>query len=203
MILFISVIAAGNTNPFVSRNLGLEHIISGNYSQLKTELQNGINVITYSKVYPDPLNSLTNVFANINSSIRKNSHVLSAVETPSLLDLSKFKVSTLDIPGYASPNNGLKLNESVDSILTYLRKQKIDYISAESSDSTFPGDKYNYNFGLYSMNFYSVWSQSNFGLYRNFANGVVLWQNFVTMLKHSSKYKIQYFSKIALINIDS
>jgi hypothetical protein len=68
----------------------------------------------------------------MNRLIPRGSKVLSAIETPSILDMSKFDVATVDWPGGASPSPGIPINGNSEELASYLRSCGFNYLLVQS-----------------------------------------------------------------------
>ena len=100
-----------------------------------SSFSSGATSLFSSSSQVDPLTPFRQSFNLINHLIPKNSVVLSAVETPGLLNMGKFSVSTLDLPGANSPAPGMPLNSSPAEFMKYLREQNVSYVIAQSPSS--------------------------------------------------------------------
>ena len=167
---------------------------AGTYNNLKTDLSSGFKILTGSVKVADPLSPLIPTFAEINNAIPRGSFVLSAVQTPSLLDVTKFKVSTLDWPSQNSPAPGLNLNSSVDAVLKYLRSIGVEYLLVQSPDD--PNSMYNLNAAKRLAN--TPWFS-----YRAMGSSIVKWDNIESAVLADTALKISTFGNYSLIAIPS
>ena len=91
--------------------------------------------LSRSQAFYDQLLPYRSQYTAINNAIPKGSTVLSAVEFPSLLDLHKFKVYTLDWPGANSLSPGIPIAEGGQAVATYLAVHHIGYILTQDPTS--------------------------------------------------------------------
>jgi len=166
----------------------------GTFENFKTDFSRGLRVLTSSSPISDPLSGLVPTFLQINKAIPRGSYVLSAVETPSLLDMNRFKVSTLDWPSQNSPAPGLNLNSSVESFISYLRSIGVQYLLVQSQDD--PASMYNLDAAKRLVN--TPWFS-----YRAMGSSIVKWDNIESAVLADTALKISTFGNYSLIAIPS
>jgi len=129
-------------------------------------------------------------FARVNSVIPSGARVLAAVERPALLDLSRFEVATLDIPGAVSPPPHMPYFRGPAAKIAYLRHLGFDYIVTERPDA--PG-------GLY--NDWAAFLRSTSYFRRAYATYFPDWQATVNWLERDGGHRVTYAGSLALIQI--
>ena len=164
----------------------------GTYENFKTDLSSGFRALTSSSPISDPLSGLVPTFSEINKAIPRDSYVLSAVETPSLLDMNKFKVSTLDWPSQNSSAPGLNLNSSVESFISYLRSIGVQYLLVQSQDD--PASMYNLDAAKRLT--HTPWFS-----YRAMGSSIIKWDTLESDLLRDTGLKISTFGGYSLIAI--
>ena len=153
-----------------------------------SSISSGATSLFSSGSQVDPLAPFRHSFNLINSLIPKNALVLSAVETPGLLDMGKFSVSTLDFPGANSPAPGLPLNSE---FMSYLRERNVSYVIAQSPNSP------------RSMYFQSPAHQlanSEWFNYRSTGSAIGKWNNLLITTLKDSHFKSEFVGTYVVIS---
>jgi len=151
----------------------------------------GTKVLTSSNNLPDNLGLNVPNFLRISALIPSGSHVLAAVETPSLLDTGRVSVATLDFPGANSPSPGLPLNKGPEAAMNYLHNLGYTYVVAESPNV--PYDLYTRDQAMKDLN--NPWYN-----YRATANGIVAWDTLVNSIVSSGHYPEKFVNGYVVIN---
>ena len=161
------------------------------YNTFTSSFSNGLKTMFTSDYPADPLAQYERVFNQINSVIPKNARVLSAVETPELLGMDKFIVSTLDFPGANSPAPGIPLGGSPSELMKYLKGLGYSYIVAQSPQS--PGSIY------YSVPAKQL-AASDFYNYRATGDAIGKWNELLMTTLKSQKYQMKFFGDYVVIS---
>ena len=156
-----------------------------------SSFSNGVKVLNTSDFSIDPLIFYGRVFKQISAVMPKGAMVLSAVETPELLDMGKFSVSTLDFPGANSPAPGIPLGGSPAELMKYLRGLGYSYIVAQSPLS--PGSVY------YSVPAKQL-AASDFYNYRATGNAIGMWDQLLQRTMKSGKFQMKFFGEYVVIS---
>ena len=127
----------------------------------------------------DPLTQYEATFSLINNKIPSGAKVLSAVETPELLDMNKFSVSTLDLPGVNSINPGIPLTGRPQVLMKYLKTLRYSYIVTE-----FPSS----GISLYSKSPAKQLANSDFYNYREIGQRILLWEHALNSMIETRMY---------------
>jgi len=159
-------------------------------NSFNSSFSNGLKVLGTSNLSIDPLIFYGEVFKKISAGIPKGVKVLSAVETPELLDMNKFSVSTLDFPGANSPAPGIPLGGSPSELMKYLKGLGYSYIVAQSPQS--PGSIY------YSVPAKQL-AASDFYNYRATGNAIGMWNELLMTTLKSQKYQMKFFGDYVVI----
>ena len=130
-------------------------------------------------------------FMRISALLPSGSHVLAAVETPSLLDTGRLSVATLDFPGANSPSPGMPLNKGPEATMTYLHNLGYTYVVAESPNA--PYDLYTRDQALKDLN--NPWYN-----YRSTASGIITWDSLINSIVSSGHYSEKFINGYVVIN---
>jgi hypothetical protein len=158
---------------------------------LVSDTVHGLASLTNQDFVVSPLTPLEAKFAEINHAVPEHAHVLSAIETPSLLDLSKFSVYTLDWPGADSIGRGLPLTSGSSALMTYLRHVGVSEVLVQS-----PTDAYN----LYDTSAVQFGLSSKVYEYHYQSLMIERWDTDVKAVLSSGQYEVRYFGDYALIS---
>jgi len=161
------------------------------YNTFTTSFSDGVKTLFTSDKSDDPLAEYEGVFGKINSVIPRGVKVLSAIETPELLDMKKFSVATLDFPGANSPSPGIPLGGSPVELMKYLRGCDVSYVIAQSSNSP------------HSMYFQSPAHQlakSEWFNYRSTGSAIEKWNNLLVAILEDSHFKSEFAGTYVVIS---
>jgi hypothetical protein len=159
--------------------------------QTNTSLHLAANVLRGSIPLPDRYAPVEGAYSVFNSFIPRGARVLAAVDTPALLDYSRYSFATLDSPGAVSPPPHMPFFQGADAKVTYLRHLGYDYIAAESPAQ----------FGLYRFRFLLQLLRSPEYFSREQAPYNIDWQSTVTSLETSGNYEVRTSGNLSLIRI--
>ena len=123
--------------------------------------------------------------------IPRGAKVLSAVETPELLDMSKFSVSTLDFPGANSPAPGIPLGGTPTELMKYLKKLGYSYIVAQSPNSPQ---------SIYFQDLAHQLSTSDWFNYRSTGSAIIKWNVLLEATLKDGHYKSDSFGTYVVIS---
>jgi len=149
----------------------------------------GAKVLEGSTGFSDRYRSYRREYARLSAMIPRSALVLSAVERPALLDMTRYRVATLDIPGAVSPAPHLPYFEGTPRKVAYLRHLGFTYIVAEPDRS--PGLYHDWHAFLRSTSYFR----------RAYAIYFADWQSTVNTLERSGQYQVRYAGDLALIRI--
>ena len=149
------------------------------YNTFTSSFSDGVKALVTSDYTVDPLSQYGGVFKQINSVIPRGVKVLSAVETPELLDMNKFSVSTLDLPGVNSINPGIPLTGRPQVLMKYLKTLRYSYIVTE-----FPSS----GISLYSKSPAKQLANSDFYNYREIGQRILLWEHALNSMIETRMY---------------
>jgi len=149
----------------------------------------GAKVLEGSVGFSDRYRTYRREFARLSAMIPRNAMVLSAVERPALLDMTKYRVATLDIPGAVSPAPHLPYFEGTARKIAYLRDLGFTYIVVEPDRS--PGLYHDWHGFLRSDSYFR----------RAYAIYFADWQSTVNTLERSGQYQVRYARSLTLIRI--
>ena len=173
------------TNPLLSTEF------KTTFQNFKWDFTNGINGLKGYNFFTNGLASYDPTFSAINGSIPKNASVLSAIETPSLLDMSKFTVSTIDWPGANSPAPGIPLSAGGPAVMGYLDRLGYGYVVVESPASSF---------NVYSSGDIKWGLSTNVYNYRFNSLALKSWVDGIGAVLSSNHYRVDFFNSFAVIH---
>jgi len=128
--------------------------------------------------------------SKVSAAVPKNSTVLSAIETPGFLDMSRFNVFTLDWPSANSEFPGLKFDQGVQALKHYLIAHGINFLLIQRNDSSTIYDEYSAR----------IFITAEFG-YKSPGEAVIQWDRIKSRLLYDRGTPKRYFSNYALIEL--
>ena len=161
------------------------------YNTFTSSFSDGIKTLFTNDYSADSLAQYGGVFKQINSVIPRGAKVLSAVETPELLDMSKFSVSTLDFPGANSPAPGIPLGGTPTELMKYLKKLGYSYIVAQSPNSPQ---------SIYFQDLAHQLSTSDWFNYRSTGSAIIKWNVLLEATLKDGHYKSDSFGTYVVIS---
>jgi hypothetical protein len=161
------------------------------YDTFTASFSNGVGTLFTSNNRVDPLVQGGGMFRQINSAIPEDSKVLSAVEFPELLDMNKFRVSTLDFPGANSPAPGIGLSGPPKGLMEYLEKLGYGYIVAQSSGN---------QSSMYANTSARELEKSPWFNYRSTGSAIIKWDNLLVATLNNGYYKADFFGTYVVIS---
>ena len=173
------------TNPLLSTEF------KTTLQNFKWDFTNGLNGLKGYNFFTNGLASYDPTFSAINDSIPKNASVLSAIETPSLLDMSKFTVSTIDWPGANSPAPGIPLSAGGPAVMGYLDRLGYGYVVVESPASSF---------NVYSSGDIKWGLSTNVYNYRFNSLALKSWVDGIGTVLSSNHYCVDFYNSFAVIH---
>ena len=150
----------------------------------------GVTSLIHHRLSLFPLS--TESFSTINKIIPVGSRVISAIETPELLDQSKYVVFSLSRPGGSSPPPGITQLSSYYLFMNYLEGQNIDYLILQSP---------NISYGIYSDKIEKLLLGTNSSNYVESARIIIDWNSMVTSLLESRKYQTTIIGGYAIVQV--
>jgi len=173
------------TNPLLSTEF------KTTFQNFKWDFTNGLNGLKGYNFFTNGLASYDSTFRAINGSIPRNASVLSAIETPSLLDMSKFNVSTIDWPGANSPAPGIPLSKGGAAVMGYLDHLGYGYVVVESPASSF---------NVYSSGSIKWGLSTKVYNYRFNSLALKSWVDDIGTVLSSNHYRFDFYSSFAVIH---
>jgi len=158
-----------------------------------SSFSSGVESFYSSQNKAGPLAQDVEVFNQINSAIPKDSKVLSAIEFPELLNLNRFIVSTLDIPGANLAISSVLKPKSIGAFFKVLRKSGYSYVVAEVTSSSE---------SMYYGSSALILSRSSFYDYRELGNSILSWNNLIRSIRQSKLCSIERFKNYLVFNIN-
>jgi len=151
----------------------------------------GVDVLDGTIALGDRYAGSERQYAELNAMIPRGAKVLAAVDLPTLLDMTRYDVVTLDSPGAVSPPPHMPFFRGAAADVAYLRAQGFDYIVAESPSALGP---HNLGFIIRSLRSSEYFSREQ-------AAYNIDWQGVVTNLEQSGRYPVRRAGQLALVDI--
>ncbi len=129
-------------------------------------------------------------YNKINARVPRGSYLLSAVTLPGELDLSKFRITTLDEPGGTSPPPGFNLTASPNTVVRYLSSLGINGIVADTGKAL---GLYNLATAQYQLNSYVPY-------YRAQSHTTIEWLNLLGELE--ARYETYRVGQLRYLSFD-
>ncbi len=163
---------------------------------------NGISPRKIQLNFSDPERAIMSTLRVVNSQIPQGSNVLSAIETPNLLDLNKFKVETLDWPTSQNVKLMAPFNQTPKTVLSSLQRDGINFVLAQSPNFIFPLER-TIGLNFYSPTWASIAATSRIENSRAIGSSVLSWDNELKKILSDRQVKFRFIGPLVLIDTNT